>query len=501
MVAVDQFTKYAEVKAVRACDAITAAGFIFNRVICRHGAPAVLLSDQGSEWHNTLLEGVTRLARSRKELAPAHHHQGNGGCERFIGTFQGMLAAYTDRHAKNWDEFVHVLSFAYNTARHSSTGEAPFFLNYGRDAVLPALALAAEAMPEGVARQDVRTWIAERSVALDEGMARAQDALRAAGFESERKVNVGNQLGAHSFSPGDRAWLWKPDAGLGNKIRAQWAGPYRVVGVAADDMVVVAGRLGRWKATPVHASLLRRFSDPAERPVQPPEMADVKAALASADGTGGPVQLRMTGLGEGALTSEAPAEGQAAAQADIAADWGDGSPEGRGTKRTHTAEAEEGQGEGKRGRVVGRKAEVAGAAPVAPAAAATAAPAAATAAAKPEPRTMADVLDGTQEFLVHDIVDAEMRGKEKFYRATWVGFGDPREDTWLPAAECGGCAELVAEFEAAMLARGWRAPQRDSGDEVGERPASWRTVEEPARRRTTGAGRPRQQRQRRRGRH
>ena len=42
-------------------------------------------------------------------------------------------------HDAEWDELVHKAKMAYNIFPHSTTGESPFFLMYGRDAYLSTL--------------------------------------------------------------------------------------------------------------------------------------------------------------------------------------------------------------------------------------------------------------------------------------------------------------------------------------------------------------------------
>ena len=39
---------------------------------------------------------------------------------------------------EDWDRCLPNLQFAYNTARHTSTGETPFYLTYGRHPIVPS---------------------------------------------------------------------------------------------------------------------------------------------------------------------------------------------------------------------------------------------------------------------------------------------------------------------------------------------------------------------------
>ena len=50
-----------------------------------------------------------------------------------------MLSKLVEKRGKNWDELLDLVLLAYRTTPHTSTGESPFFLLYGRDARLPSV--------------------------------------------------------------------------------------------------------------------------------------------------------------------------------------------------------------------------------------------------------------------------------------------------------------------------------------------------------------------------
>ena len=47
------------------------------------------------------------------------------------------LAKTVAKYDKQWDLFIHSSLFAYRTTKHSVTKQTPFFLTYGRQAILP----------------------------------------------------------------------------------------------------------------------------------------------------------------------------------------------------------------------------------------------------------------------------------------------------------------------------------------------------------------------------
>lgn len=48
-----------------------------------------------------------------------------------------MLSCYVSDKPANWDKFLPFVSFAYNTAKQSSTQETPFFQFFGREPIQP----------------------------------------------------------------------------------------------------------------------------------------------------------------------------------------------------------------------------------------------------------------------------------------------------------------------------------------------------------------------------
>ena len=67
----------------------------------------------------------------------SRHPQSDGLVEHFNRTLKAMLSKVVANKGRDWDRMLGPLLFAYRTMVHSSTGETPFFLLYGRDAKLP----------------------------------------------------------------------------------------------------------------------------------------------------------------------------------------------------------------------------------------------------------------------------------------------------------------------------------------------------------------------------
>ena len=133
----DYFTRWVVAAAVPDCSAQTTAEALFNEFICNYGVPAVILSDQGTHFHNQLMEAMSKLIGYNHTYSTTYHPQSNGMIERFNATFVPQIAKLEDKENNNWDEFLSPVVFAYNTGTHSTTQYSPFQLLYGREPRLP----------------------------------------------------------------------------------------------------------------------------------------------------------------------------------------------------------------------------------------------------------------------------------------------------------------------------------------------------------------------------
>ena len=134
--ATDYLTKWVEAKAIQRANADTTAQFIYEEIICRHGAPKELLSDRGANFRAEMVEELYKRMSIHHKLSSPYHPQTNGLIERFNRTLCETLAKITDQ-TNTWDKVLPSALFAYRTVNHDITHYEPFYLVYGRMARLP----------------------------------------------------------------------------------------------------------------------------------------------------------------------------------------------------------------------------------------------------------------------------------------------------------------------------------------------------------------------------
>ncbi|GJY37733.1 reverse transcriptase domain-containing protein, partial [Tanacetum coccineum] len=138
IVAIDYFTKWIEAKAVATITGNQVKRFVWDNIVCRFGLPGEIVSDNGKQFcDNPFKDWCARLSITQR-FASVKHPQTNGLVERANRSLGEGIKARLDRHKGRWvEELSHVL-WAHRTTIKVSTGDTPFSLVYGTEAVIPA---------------------------------------------------------------------------------------------------------------------------------------------------------------------------------------------------------------------------------------------------------------------------------------------------------------------------------------------------------------------------
>lgn len=132
----DYFSKWPEAEAIPTKEARHVATFLY-KMILRHGCPTEIVSDQGREFCNQLVDLLEELTGFKHRITSAYHPQSNGLDERLNQTLKSKLRLLVNEHMDDWDELIDNVLFAYRSSRQASTKCTPFLLMYGREARLP----------------------------------------------------------------------------------------------------------------------------------------------------------------------------------------------------------------------------------------------------------------------------------------------------------------------------------------------------------------------------
>ncbi|XP_024039207.1 uncharacterized protein LOC112097847 [Citrus clementina] len=138
IVAIDYFTKWIEVGVLSQITERRTTDFIWKNIICRYGISYTIITDNRRQFdNNNFREFCRNLGVDLKFCTPAHP-QANGQVEAANKVVKKLLKTRLGEKKGAWvDELPGVL-WAYRTTHKTATGETPFALAFGHEAVVPA---------------------------------------------------------------------------------------------------------------------------------------------------------------------------------------------------------------------------------------------------------------------------------------------------------------------------------------------------------------------------
>src|SRR6266540_849272 len=78
VVAIDYFSRWSEVRPLKAANADTIATFLYKEIICRFEVPRILQSDRGTYFVNEVIQRLTKRFKIKHNLSSPYHSQLNG---------------------------------------------------------------------------------------------------------------------------------------------------------------------------------------------------------------------------------------------------------------------------------------------------------------------------------------------------------------------------------------------------------------------------------------
>ena len=117
-----------------------AADLIFEHVVSQHGFPLKVMSDRDSKFLGEFWTRLWSRFGTQLRYSYPYDHRSQGAVERSHRTIEQLLRCYVNSSRNDWDQYLHILEFTMNSTIHPATGYSPFFLDMGREPMVPVLA-------------------------------------------------------------------------------------------------------------------------------------------------------------------------------------------------------------------------------------------------------------------------------------------------------------------------------------------------------------------------
>ncbi|QRW20627.1 Retrotransposable element Tf2 protein [Rhizoctonia solani] len=101
-----------------------------------HGLPIKTISDCGTTFTGKFLRALYQRLGIKPLFSSAYHPESDGQTEQVNQFIEFYLCSYVAADHSDWATWLPLAEYAYNNARHASTGRTPFELIYGKNPVM-----------------------------------------------------------------------------------------------------------------------------------------------------------------------------------------------------------------------------------------------------------------------------------------------------------------------------------------------------------------------------
>ena len=194
-----------------------------EQVIRLHGLPKSIVSDRDPKFTSKFWREVHRILGTKLKMSTAFHPQTDGASERAIRSVTQILRTMVRPDQTDWTDKVPLTEFAINSAVSSSTGFAPFELNYGYlPSVNTQVQLESSSAPRGI-----KAFVDNAVNSLSQ----AHDAIITNRVNQTYHANKRRRMET-PMKVGDWAYLATENLNLpkgqARKLMPKFIGPYRI---------------------------------------------------------------------------------------------------------------------------------------------------------------------------------------------------------------------------------------------------------------------------------
>ncbi len=240
----------------------TEVGRVLAAIALRDGFPAIISSDNGSEFVNSTVKEMARLMRVDVRLSSEYNPRGNGISERAVRRVTEVLRRRLDGATGQWVEFLQAATYAVNMSPSPTTGSVPLELYLGR---------AMRGMHDFSGRtdllvgldpsdEDTATRLEEARVLLDVVKV-GQEIRLERQFRERQAKQARDQMVVRDFVEGDRVFI--REAIQPGKLASRLTGPMTVVRKSRGGAYEVREAGGEMYPNKVAPTRLVRFQGSA----------------------------------------------------------------------------------------------------------------------------------------------------------------------------------------------------------------------------------------------
>jgi transposase InsO family protein len=138
MVVIDKLSKSAHFIPVKSTfKAINIVEIFMKENFRLHGIPKMVISDRDVKFTSTFWKELFAGLNTNLNFSTSYHPQMDGQIERTNQIIEDMLCMYVRTKPNKWEDYLHLVEFAYNNGYQTSTKLSPFEILYNKRFTTP----------------------------------------------------------------------------------------------------------------------------------------------------------------------------------------------------------------------------------------------------------------------------------------------------------------------------------------------------------------------------
>ena len=137
LVVTHYFSKWVEVEAYASIKDKDVSKFVWKNIVCRFGIPQVIVANNSPQFDSALFKSFCSEFSIKNLYSTPQYPQSNRQVEATNKTLLSALEKQLEKAKGRWVEELPSVLWAYRTTLERPTGNTPFALAYGIDAVIP----------------------------------------------------------------------------------------------------------------------------------------------------------------------------------------------------------------------------------------------------------------------------------------------------------------------------------------------------------------------------
>ncbi|XP_021723328.1 uncharacterized protein LOC110690721 [Chenopodium quinoa] len=229
IVGIDYFTKWIEAEPVTKITASEVKNFIWKSIFTRFGLPMAMVFYHGTQFDCKPIKDLLTMYKVKFAYAAVCHPQSNGQAEAANKQIIMAIKKKIEDAKGLWADLIPEILWANRTTIREATGESPYTLVFGTEAVIPAEVGLPTFRIQHYCEDQNDLLLRQQLEFLPE--LREKAAVKSAAYKERMSRAYNRRVSHRPLSVGDLVLRRTATTCKGNedgKLTASWEGPYRI---------------------------------------------------------------------------------------------------------------------------------------------------------------------------------------------------------------------------------------------------------------------------------